>query len=260
MGRRSARASPVLQTPAAAKDFSQMAAVSGLVLVPDFLTGQQERDILGVLDADDCTRWVELRTGSNRRGVRPRRVQHFGHSFDYATRKFERMADPVGCSLTRYPEPIAALIPQLTSELKARCAEHVGLTDPDQLTANEYTPGVGLSPHVDSHACFEGPIYIVSLLGHTVIEFRRGSNDDKDRPLQRLPLFMPARSLLIMTGEARLGWMHYIPHRRSDNVEGKEVPRPERRVSLTFRTIRRSCGCDCEYPDFCDSQKPSAVS
>ena len=78
---------------------------------------------------------------------------------------------------------------------------------PDQLTANEYTPGVGLSPHVDSHACFHGPIYIVSLEGHTVIEFRKGRAEDPQRPLQRKPLLMPPRSLLIMCGEARLGWL-----------------------------------------------------
>lgn len=35
----------------------------------------------------------------------------------------------------------------------------------DQATLNEYTPGVGLAPHIDTHSAFDGPIISLSLAG-----------------------------------------------------------------------------------------------
>lgn len=43
----------------------------------------------------------------------------------------------------------------------------------DQLTVNEYTPGVGLSAHIDTHSAFSGAIVSLSLGGGCVMEFRR---------------------------------------------------------------------------------------
>jgi hypothetical protein len=47
---------------------------------------------------------------------------------------------------------------------------------------------------------------------------------------------------------------HYIPHRRSDPVNGTVIPRAARRVSLTFRETR-GYACTCHFPEYCDSQK-----
>lgn len=84
----------------------------------------------------------------------------------------------------------------------------------------------------------------LSLAGPCVMEFRRGD-------AQRIALLLPPRSLLIMAGEARYGWCHYIPHRRSDTVAGERTPRAARRVSFTFRKARMMmrpaplpCGCE----------------
>lgn len=63
---------------------------------------------------------------------------------------------------------------------------------------------------------------------------------------------LPRRSLIIMTGEARYCWQHAITHRRTDKINGRMVKR-QRRVSLTFRRVRRD-PCCCSYPDYCDSQ------
>jgi len=68
-------------------------------------------------------------------------------------------------------------------------------------------------------------------------------------------LVLPPRSLLIMTGEARLAWAHYIPHRRTDYlVGGRDLPRGPRRVSFTYRKLREA-PCRCTYPALCDSQE-----
>ncbi len=76
-----------------------------------------------------------------------------------------------------------------------------------------------------------GAIVSLSLAGPCVMEFRRGA-------AQRAALLLPPRSLLVMAVEARYGWCHYIPHRRSDVVAGARTPRAPRRVSFTFRQAR----------------------
>jgi alkylated DNA repair dioxygenase AlkB len=51
-----------------------------------------------------------------------------------------------------------------------------------------------------------------------------------------IPVLLEPRSLVVLKGEARYGWMHGIPARKSDDVEGRTLKR-SRRVSLTFRKV-----------------------
>lgn len=123
----------------------------------------------------------------------------------------------------------------------------------DQLTVNEYPCGVGLSPHIDTHSAFGDVIVSLSLGSHAVMTFRRRG--------QQKTIFLPPRSLLIMAGECRLAWEHYIPHRKTDTLispgqtgEALDIiRRGERRVSFTFRHARKG-PCSCPFPDVCDSQ------
>ncbi|GIL80789.1 hypothetical protein Vretifemale_9845, partial [Volvox reticuliferus] len=162
-----------------------------------------------------------------------RRVQHYGYRFDYATRN----VDPA--------KPLGPLPPWATA-LANRIAALPEVSQPlDQLTVNEYDPGVGLAPHVDTHSAFTGPIISLSLGSSAVMEMRRG---DVARPL-----LLPPRSLLVMGGESRYAWQHYIPHRVADLVGSRLLPR-SRRVSLTFRKVR-GYPCQCDYPACCDSQQ-----
>ena len=113
------------------------------------------------------------------------------------------------------------------------------------MQVNEYPRGVGLSPHIDTHSAFEGSILSLSLGGPCIMEFRKYVNrgdslvdDDADlrdeshgnseaineqtgvylpnKPVEviRKALFLPQRSLLILSGEARYAWHHYIPHHK----------------------------------------------
>ena len=36
--------------------------------------------------------------------------------------------------------------------------------DFDQITVNEYPPGVGLAPHIDTHSAFTGEYYLITML------------------------------------------------------------------------------------------------
>jgi alkylated DNA repair protein alkB family protein 8 len=89
----------------------------------------------------------------------------------------------------------------------------------DQLTVNEYTPGVGIAPHVDTHSSFTGAIMSLSLAGGCVMVFRKsyialnpcssrggdgaGQVHQGDR---QVLVYLPPRSLVLMSGEARYAW------------------------------------------------------
>ena len=52
-------------------------------------------------------------------------------------------------------------------------------------------------------------------------------------PIKRASILLPPRSLLVLTGEARYRWQHYIPHRKRDVVVGES--------ECVFRESRRGC-------------------
>lgn len=138
-----------------------------------------------------------------------RRVQHYGYRYVY---KMRQVAEPLG--------PIPSWLLPLCGKM-----QEVGFgKTAEQVIVNEYQPGQGIGAHIDSAAF--GPIIASLSLGSSVTMcFQNGS-------LHR-ELHLPARSLLVLSGPARWGWMHSIPARRTDPGYG---PR-ERRVSLTFRTL-----------------------
>ena len=96
---------------------------------------------------------------------------------------------------------------------------------------NEYPPGVGLSPHIDTHSAFEDLIFSLSLVGPCIMEFRRYANGDglpkatsstntkmesskDDLNFVRRAVYLPPRSMLLLSGEARYAWHHYMPHHK----------------------------------------------
>ncbi|XP_031284564.1 alkylated DNA repair protein ALKBH8 homolog isoform X2 [Pistacia vera] len=136
---------------------------------------------------------------------------------------------------------------------------------------NEYPPGVGLSPHIDTHSAFEGSIFSLSLAGPCIMEFRRYleaaslpnatssidmkvENLDNCTSILRRAIYMPPHSMLLLSGEGRYAWHHYIPHHKIDTVNDSVIRRASRRVSFTFRKVRVG-PCQCEFPEYCDSKR-----
>jgi len=74
---------------------------------------------------------------------------------------------------------------------------------------------------------------------------------------QKIDVFLPARSLLIMAGEARYAWTHGICPRHSDIIEtknGNTTQERGTRISFTFRKVRRG-ECCCNFKTYCDTVK-----
>ncbi|QLF69864.1 alpha-ketoglutarate-dependent dioxygenase AlkB [Peteryoungia desertarenae] len=179
----------------------------GASLIPAWLPPDVEAALMAFLDAG---LWS---------GELKRRVQHFGYRYDYRARIASR-------------ESRIGPLPGVLEQLARRLAEE-GLFGavPDQVIANEYWPGQGISAHVDCQPCFGPVIASVSLLSACQMVFRH-QGDGEMRAV-----VLPPRSVLVLGGPARHDWTHEIPARLSDVIDSRRVAR-ERRVSLTFRSMR----------------------
>ncbi|KAL9183312.1 hypothetical protein ACHAXT_005099 [Thalassiosira profunda] len=117
----------------------------------------------------------------------------------------------------------------------------------NQLTINEYAPGQGIGSHVDTETAFGDGLLIITLGGGIVMEFRRATENedssDNDNTDGRKLLYLPPRSLVLLSGDARYRWEHMIVSRTTDTVDGTVVPR-RRRVSLTLRTALAAPAAD----------------
>lgn len=139
-----------------------------------------------------------------------------------------------------------------------------------QAIINLYRPGEGITPHVDLLGRFGDGIIGISLGSGCVMAFRRASPSeekggykavkdgevqdeeylDEDGERKRWDLYLPVRSVLVMSGDARYRWMHGIERKEQDFVEresasgldenprgaGEHIMRSER-LSITFRWL-----------------------
>ena len=102
-----------------------------------------------------------------------------------------------------------------------------------QVILNLYPPGEGISPHIDLPNRYADGIIGVSLIGSTTMTFQRGE--------ERYDVYIPERTIYLMTGEARWEWSHGIEGRLLDEVDGKhgvETRMRSTRVSVTFRWMK----------------------
>lgn len=86
-------------------------------------------------------------------------------------------------------------------------------------------------------------------MSNTIMEFRHPEGAKVD-------VFVPRRSLLIMSSEARLLWSHGITPRKTDQLPTGALNVRGRRVSLTFRKVRPAhIPCGCVFWAQCDRRK-----
>lgn len=181
----------------------------GAACIPAFLSAVEEAHIVRLLDEGSWN------------GELKRRVQHFGYRYDYRARMVTRES----CL-----GPLPAWLKALGHRLVAAGIFEVA---PDQVIANEYLPGQGISAHVDCEPCFDDTIVSLSLLSPCEMIFRDRQSDAS------ASIILEPRSALVLKGEARYRWRHEIPARKSDLVEGGRILR-SRRISLTFRKVIRA--------------------
>ena len=239
---------------------TEQVTVPGLALITDFVSEKEEAALMAVLTGPQAP-WAPSQSTPTEGGVVKRRVQHYGYVFDYESADVLRDREVEGASCP--PMPAMEGLDQNEEVLEDRiadCLEHgcgwealAGIverirrfpftTAPDgisnvypdlnQLTVNLYAPGEGIGSHVDTRSAFGDGLISLSLNGGIVMEFRKvGSHDHENG---RKLVYLPPRSLLLMSGDSRYAWEHMIVNRMTDTHNGMVIPR-KLRVSLTLRT------------------------
>ncbi|MET8100825.1 alpha-ketoglutarate-dependent dioxygenase AlkB [Streptomyces sp. NPDC005236] len=191
-------------------DEAASAAVPGLRYIADWLDPDACQEMLARIEGGAWS--TELR----------RRVQHYGHRYDYGRRSV---------AAGSRAEADAPALPSWALRQAARMAGE-GIMDrrADQVIVNEYEPGQGISAHVDCVPCFGPVVAAISLGSGCVMDFTHPGDGKKTG------VHLARGSLCVMTGPARYDWRHGIAARKSDPAGVGRVPRG-RRVSVTFRTV-----------------------
>lgn len=178
--------------------------IAGLRYELDFLSLEEERDLLAVIDT------LPLHAAKYKEYLARRQVVSFGGSYDFDTNTLR---------------PGKALDTRL-APLRDRVAQWLGVSPESlvQVLVSAYAPGTPLGWHRDVPD-FEA-IVGVSLGNPAVLKFRPYPPDDAAKR-KVVQLEVAPRSIYKMEGAARWGWQHCVP------------PVKEQRWSITFRTPRR---------------------
>ena len=169
---------------------------------PDFLTVEEERELLAFLDP------LAFETIEMRGQVARRTARHFGYVYDYESFKV-KPGEPLPRELEWLRERSAALGEAAPEELA-------------QALVLRYPPGATIGWHRDAPA-FGAKIVGVSLASACRMRFQRGAAEER----RVWELELEPRSAYVLAGAARSAWQHSIP------------PTKELRYSITFRTLRK---------------------
>ncbi len=181
--------------------------------IEDFITPKEEDALLAEVDAAN-TEWLyDLK----------RRVQHYGYCYDYAERNIKS------------EHWLGTLPPWVDKVVKRLMKRKIFESQPDQLIVNEYEPKQGIAPHTDRN-CFGPTVASLSLGSDCMMTIR----PDRKNKSAAFEIVLRRRSLVVFRGKSRDVWKHGIAPRIKDAQNGYKVLR-DRRVSLTFRTVKHEC-------------------
>lgn len=182
--------------------------VPGLYLQENVISSEAETQII---------QWLDGREWST---VLPRRTQHYGYVYGYEGTnlmpgdKFEGWVSTLADYLVKH-----------------------GIMDVvDQCIVNEYDREQKIGKHIDGQRG-ERP----NIFGPRIVSFSLGADTNfvfsNTKGKEKVEIYVPKRSILVMTGDSRYTWTHEIPKRLSVNINGKMIKKDNnyRRISLTFR-------------------------
>ncbi|XP_036381600.1 alpha-ketoglutarate-dependent dioxygenase alkB homolog 4 [Megalops cyprinoides] len=179
----------------------------GVLLWEDFVSEEEERDLVTTMDQDA---WKDSQSG--------RRKQDFGPKVNFKKQRV-RLGTFSG-------------LPAASSKLVLRMQQHPLLQgfQPVEQCNLDYNPqrGSAIDPHLDDSWLWGERLITINLLSDTVItmSMEEGQGELGQRE-ERVRVDFPRRSLLVLYGEARHRWMHAI-HRQDIH---------QRRVCSTYREL-----------------------
>lgn len=174
-------------------------APDGLLYLGDFLTKEEETELLDIFHTDVDT-WTTA-------GARAKRVvKHYGYNYPYSRKLELSLADEM---------------PSYLVHLVARITRLPGLSNfrPNQAIVNRYLTGECIGAHIDHEELFGDTIVSISIGSTATIRFRSPKGETHDHVIEK-------RSVYAMTRSARYEYTH----------EMKKLPKSsQERFSITFR-------------------------
>jgi len=197
-----------------------MATIPGLYNKKDFITEQQEQELIDFIYQQPWNTSLS------------RRTQHYGYLYDYHNTSVLKSTTPIPPLLLDYKVYIESII-ESASESKSKTKTKIKTVSTaedmttvinfDQCIVNEYTDRQGIAPHID-HVVHFGPVIASLSLGSPCIF-------DFSRDEQECEITLDRCELLVLTGEARYKWKHAI-------AKGNRG-RTGTRISITFRCVNK---------------------
>ena len=174
----------------------------GLLYLEQFVSPEEERELLGVIEA------LDFRELTMRGQTAKRTVRHFGLDYEYETGGAVP-GDPLPEGLVWLRDRAAALIERDPKDLL-------------QILVTRYPAGAGIGWHRDA-PMFGSKIPGVSLRAPARMRFQRTVRGERETAAVELA----PRSAYVLSGKARWSWQHSIPATK------------DLRYSVTFRTLKR---------------------
>ncbi len=175
-----------------------------LEIYTNFITPEQETELVTSIKKEKWSKQLS------------RRTQHYGYEYQYHGKNLN--AAPA------IPDWGIVIIDKMIEE-------KIIETAPNQIIVNEYKPGKGIGPHIDS-LLFDDIIISLSLASACTFRFTKSKNRNITHEI-----YLQPRTLIVMKGESRYKWLHDIPSVKYDDVNGIAVER-KTRISLTFRYVK----------------------
>ncbi|KAF5557183.1 Alkylated DNA repair alkB like 8 [Fusarium phyllophilum] len=191
---------------------------SGIFMQHDFITPEHEQELIHIFENE--LEWP------NRGG---RLSLHYGYTFSYKTFGIDEETP-----FKPFPDWLVPLLP--TTEGRP----------PDQVCLQQYAPGTGIPPHVDTHGPFD-QLYSLSLGSPLFMQFANKETGEK------IEVDLLPRSMMQMSGDSRLHWTHGIKSRKTDTLPDGTVRLRQTRWSLTYRWLREGAECECGNERLCDT-------
>ena len=180
--------------------------LGGQYIVADFLSEEEEAEILAFLDADADPPWKDCRFNGRHRG------KHWGVRIDIAAGKLLGQTHAM-------PDVLRRIV------LKMRTVDVLQGFFPNECNAIDYVKAQGatLKAHCD-HRGLSGDILVnLCLAGSATMTYTK--DGEPEAPAYRV--LLPRRGLQVQTGEVRYSYRHGI-----SNADLHDA----RRVSITFRS------------------------
>lgn len=193
-------------------------SIEGVFIVREVLTVNEEKNFINLIDKKQ--NWCNSQEG--------REKQDFGPRVNFLQQKVS-----IG-NFQGFPEFAVKIFKSLQERYPDQLDDFV----PIEFCLLDYAPERGsyIRPHYDDKWIWGERLVTVNLLSETFLRLTREFNS----PPCEIAISMPARSLLIIQGEARYVWLHSI----------NRYDIKSRRVAMTWREFGREILEEKEHAEF----------